>query len=133
MNRWSLYGAIEEVKGCLWFDGGSTSHGKNDQIPAAEAHGLTTSLKLIQPGRLLLRVQMEGNSKAKRRKTVRGSFSIAGFDYTLSVTDCFIGEELHDAPEGTTLTLVRPILCLSVGEIFEKTNYCYKLIAGVLK
>ncbi len=133
VNRWSLYSALEEVKGCLWFDGGSSSNGKNDKIPAREIGGLTTSLKLIQPNRLLLKVQMEGTGRVKPRRAIRGSFTIAGFDYTLSVTDSFVEDELRGAAEGTTLMVTRPMLCISVGEVYEKTNFCYKLIAGVVK
>jgi hypothetical protein len=132
LYRWSLFSAIEDVKGCLWFDGGSTFHGENDKIPAEAAGKLKTSLKLIQPNRLTISVQLEKPRLAKTKRAIRGSFSIAGFDYILSVTDSFMEEELRDAPEGTTRTLARPILCLSVSELFEKTNCCYKLIAGVL-
>jgi hypothetical protein len=133
-NRWSLYLAVEDVKGCLWFEGGSTSHGRNDKIPAEAAAGLSSSLKLIQPNRLKIEVQMEeGGGLSKPRRAIRGSFSIGGFDYTLSVTDCSLEQELKDAPVGTTTRLTRPLLCLSVSEPFEKMNCCYKLIAGVLE
>ncbi len=133
-NPWSACGATEDVDGCLWFDGGSTSHGRNDKIPAEAAAGLSSSLKLIQPNRLTIVVQMEeGGGLSKPRRAIRGSFSIGGFNYRFSVTDCFIEEELKDAPVGTRMGLTRPVLCLSVSAVFERMNCCYKLIAGVLR
>lgn len=132
-NHWYLSLAVEDVKSCLWFDGGSSSNGKNDTIPAEAAAGLGTSLKLIQPNRLKISIQMEGASRGKPRRALRGTFSVGGLEYTLSVTDSFVEQELKDSPDGTTIRLTRPILCLSLSEVFEKTNCCYKLIAGVLK
>ena len=72
---------------------------------------------------------MEGKIRQEERF---GFFNSGGLTDTLSVTYCFIGEELHDAPEGTTLTLVASRSVLKRGRDLEKTNYVYKLIAGVL-
>jgi len=132
-GRKHLKSAIEQVRGCLWFDGGSTSNGENDKIPLEAAAKLRSSLKLVQPNELTMWVQIEGASFGKARKKVRGRFSLAGVDYVFAVTDSFIEREFKDAPEGTERTIASPMLCLSVSEVFEKQNACYKLIAGVLE
>ncbi len=132
-ERAQLSQAIEKVSGCLWFDGGSSWNGQNDKIPADVATELPTSLKLVQPDELTMRVQTEGADFGRGKKKVRGQFSIGGFDYVFSVTDSIVEAELLKMPDGTERNIKRPLLCLSVSEVFEKQNACYKLIAGVLE
>jgi hypothetical protein len=132
LRREELVSAIEPEAGCLWFDGGSTKFGINDKIPADAAAQLTSSLKLVQPKSLFIKVQTEGGQYRQPRSVIRGFFSLAGFDYTLSVTDGAIEREFLDARPGATKYLRSPLLCLSVSELFESQNACYKLIAGVI-
>jgi hypothetical protein len=127
-----LVSAIEPAGGCLWFDGGSTKFGINDKIPADAAAQLTSSLKLVQPKGLFMKVQSEGGQYKQARSVIRGYFSLAGFDYALSVTDGDINREFQNARPGTSKYLRSPLLCLSVSEVFESQNACYKLIAGVI-
>jgi hypothetical protein len=63
--------------------------------------------------------------------TRRGGLT-PGVDYAFSVTDGSIEREFHDARLGTSRYLRCPLLCLSVSEVFESQNACYKLIAGVI-
>lgn len=127
-----LQSAVEPVAEAIWFNGDSSYYGENDRIPAAQAAGLRSSLKLIQPDELKMWLQIEGANFGSPRRVVRGRFSIGGFDYTLSVTDSVIEAEFASAAEGTEKRVSRPLLCLSVSEIFEKQNACFKLIAGVI-
>ena len=120
-----LAAAIEPEVGCLWFDGGSTKFGINDKIPADAAAQLTSSLKLIQPKGLFIKVQTEGGPFRQPRSVLRGYFSLAGFDYALSVTDGSIEREFHHARPGASKYLRSPLLCLSVSEVFESQNACY--------
>jgi hypothetical protein len=76
---------------------------------------------------------MERGSFGDPQPKVRGYFSLSGIDYGLSVTDCNIESEFKSKPEGTERIIERPILCISVSEIFEQQNACYKLIAGVIE
>lgn len=63
---------------------------------------------------------------------IRGFFSLGRFDYAFSVTDGAIERDLQDARPGISRFLRSPLLCLSVSEVFECQNACYKLIAGVI-
>lgn len=131
-DRAGLTPFIEQVSGGLWADGDSTSNGLNDRIPADLARSLPTTLKLIQPTTLKMYVQTEGASFGKPKRKVRGQFRIGRFDYILAVTDPVVETEFRGLPEGTSKTVAAPILCLSVSEVFEKQDACYKLIAGVI-
>ena len=132
LKRDCIASAVAPQGGCLWFDGGSTTFGINDKIPADAAARLTSSLKLVQPSGLYIKVQNEGAQFRKPRRVLRGYFSLAGFDYAFSVTDGRMERDLQDARPGTSRFLRAPLLCLSVSEIFESQNACYKLIAGVI-
>lgn len=130
--RAELEPATEKPLGCLWINGGSSSNGVNDVIPAPAAAQLGSSLKLIQPKDLVMTLHTEGALFGKPRRVVRGEFSFGRYDYVLSVTDSAIETRFRTAAEGAELSLPHPLLCLSVSEIIEKQNACYKLIAGVI-
>lgn len=133
LSRSDIVSAVDPESGCLWLDGGSTTFGINDKIAASDAARLSSSLKLVQPKALIIKVQSEGGRFRKARRVIRGFFSLGRFDYAFSVTDGRIEQELRDAPCGTRRFLRSPLLCLSVSEIFESQNACYKLIAGVIE
>jgi len=123
---------VSKAVGPLWFNGSSTSNGENDSIPAREAEKLSHSLMLIRPKHLTLTSTREGWAGRVKRK-VRGSFSWGRYNYTLSVTDPVIENELGRYNEGESREVDDPILCLSVGEKFDQQNAHYKLIAGVIE
>ena len=123
---------VSKPVGPLWFNGKSTYHGENDSIPAKEAHKLGSSLILIRPKSLTLTCTDEGY-QGKMKKKVRGSFTWGKHDYKLSVTDPVIEAEFATLDVGKIRDVEAPILCVSVGEKFDKQNAHYKLIAGVLE
>ena len=140
--RWKLYGRVtakqllsglDPVAGPLWINGGSSAGGLNDRVPADLAERQPNSLFLVQPERLVLTIGMEGSTPESLRRRVRGHFSLAGHDYSLSVTDPVAEAELKPQPDGTSLELQKPILCISLSEKFPAQNACYKLIAGVVR
>jgi hypothetical protein len=49
------------------------------------------------------------------------------------VTDPVIEAEFKAKAEGTRRIMSNPLLCLSISEVFESQNACYKLIAGVIE
>ena len=49
------------------------------------------------------------------------------------VTDPVIEAEFKAKSEGTRRIVSDPLLCISVSEVFELQNACYKLIAGVIE
>ncbi len=127
-----LISAIEEPQDGLWLDGESSSNGRNDKIPASFACNLTSTLKLVQPKELEVWRQTEGQDFGRPRRTIRGQFRLGGNCYIFAITDPVIEREFNDRPEGSTIIIKEPILCLSVSEMFEKQNACYKLIASVI-
>ncbi len=121
----------EPPDGPLWINAGCTANGINDRIPAEDAAPLRTSLKLIQPDRLTLKATIEG--RERRKRMVRGSFLYGAQEYTLSVTDPVIEREFAAYGVGAARQLRRPLLCLSVSELFALRNEHYKLIAAVIE
>jgi hypothetical protein len=78
-------------------------------------------------------IDTEGADFGNPRRRVRGEFSLDGEDYVLAVTDPVVERELRANVDGSSRKVEKPILCISLSEIFEKQNACYKLIAGVIK
>lgn len=65
------------------------------------------------------------------QQRVKGTFEYNGMEYTFSVTDpayC----RYKNGPLGHSFTEYDKYLCLSLGEKFEATGDCFKLIASVL-
>ena len=63
---------------------------------------------------------------------MRGQFTLAGYEYILAVTDPIVEGPVLRQPDGFSMELQRPILCISLSEKFASQNACYKLIAGVI-
>ena len=74
----------------------------------------------------------EGAAFGKGRRRVRGEFSISNYNYRFAITDPVVESTFQGEPEGFARELENPVLCLSISEVFEKQNACYKLIAGVI-
>jgi hypothetical protein len=128
----SLLASLDHPKGPLWVNGESTSAGLNDRVHAALAERQPNSLVLVQPELLVIRINTEAANTEHARRRVRGQFSLAGYDYSLSITDPVIEEPLLRQADGFSAELQRPILCISLSEKFVAQNACYKLIAGVI-
>jgi hypothetical protein len=140
--RWKYVGRVAPQKllpmldhpsGALWFNGESTSSGLNDKVPVEVAERQPNSLVLVQPERLIIKVDTEGAQTSTVRRRVRGHFSLAGCDYALSITDPVVEKPILLHPDGFSSELHRPILCISLSEKFVSQNACYKLIAGVIQ
>lgn len=140
--RWKFSGRIsanclvpvlDKPAGPLWVNGESTASGINDKIPAPVAERQPKSLVLVQPGLLKVTIAIEGEEFGCPRRRVRGHFSLAGHDYALAITDPVIEAELKPKPDGSSVELRNPILCISLSEKFLSQNACYKLIAGVMR
>jgi hypothetical protein len=128
----SLLASLDHPKGPLWVNGESTSAGLNDRVHAAVAERQPNSLVLVQPELLAIRINTEAPNTEHARRRVRGQFSLAGYDYSLSITDPLVEEPLLRQADGYSAELQRPILCISLSEKFVAQNACYKLIAGVI-
>ena len=133
MDSARLIAATQVVADVLWINGHSTRHGRNDEIPANLSANLKSSLSLVRPKKLRMVLQMEGAPSERQRRRIRGHFSLGNSDYALSVTDSIVEESFRKAQAGASRTITNPFLCISVSEVFEKRQACYKLIAGVIE
>ncbi len=113
----------------LWINGKSTSHGLNDVMDDWVAARLKSSLKLICPDKFTMTATAEHENKRK----VRGEFWLRNSSYKLTVTDPWIENEFSHYEIGTKRIALKPLLCVSIGQVFEQTKACYKLIAGVIE
>jgi hypothetical protein len=114
-------------------NGDSTVSGHNDRVPAELAEREQYSLVLVQPKELKITVDTEGADRGMARRRVRGHFSLAGCDYVLVITDPVVEKPILLNPDGFSIELHNPILCISLSEKFDAQNACYKLIAGVMR
>lgn len=128
-----LLSALDHPQDSLWVNGESTSGGLNDRVHAELAERQPNSLLLVQPERLIIKVNTEAPNTERARRRVRGQFSLAGYDYLLSITDPVLEEPILRHPDGFSIELHAPILCISLSEKFVAQNACYKLIAGVIQ
>lgn len=114
----------------LWANGDSSYNGLNDRVKLDVASKLTNSLVLIEPSKLTVEVQMEGQEFGNPRRRVRASFRYQNSNYTLSVTDpmaarAFLAKPDNDYP------LTDTYVCISLAEAYTD-DYCYKLVAALI-
>lgn len=119
--------ALTDPDGPLWLDGHSTSKGENDKIPMNIINSIANSLRLIRLEYLQLNVSMPGEAFGNRKRRVQGRFSHAGKGYTLRVTD-----PKFDAKPNGGYEIRECYLTISLGEPFNSTGACYKLIAAII-
>jgi hypothetical protein len=125
-----LTAAVDNVEGELWVNGHGGINGTNDRIPEDAAKGLGSSLILIEPERLQIRVAMEGGYNKPARKKVRARFELNGHEYLLAVTDPPIEQKYGEKDVGTYPVRTAARLCISIGEPFN--GLCSKLVAGMI-
>lgn len=121
---------IAERAGTLWRNGISTSHGRNDRIPVDQASEESNSLKLVYVDNLGLRVFAPGTAFGNSKRRVQARFSFDGSEYALWITDPHIEQEFL-AKEDRVYSYGSCFLTVSLGEPYD--NFCYKLVAAVLK
>lgn len=133
--RWHHLQEFTENPATLWHNGHSTYHGLNDEIPRDMADALPNSLHLIHVGDLELHVFAPGAAFGNPKRRVQGAFQHRGVNYKLWVTDPLIEREYLRQDSGT-YTLGESMLCLSLGEPYQKNEvaWCrYKLVAGIIQ
>jgi len=120
--------AVDRVKGPIWGNGYSSSHGLNDRVPASVAKTFNSSLLLLEVSELQLSVAVESSPKRPPKRKVRAHFRFSGTSYVIAVTDP--GWESTYKQKGNGDYLIGDaVLCISLGEVFE--GYAYKLVAGI--
>ena len=121
---------ISERGGTLWRNGISTSKGRNDRIPTDQASAETNSLKLVHVDNLELRVFAPPTAFGTSKRRVQARFRFDGSAYALWITDPHIEQEFLAKADGV-YSYGNCFLTVSLGEPFD--NFCYKLVAAVLK
>ena len=114
----------------LWVNGDSTYYGLNGRVKIDVASKLSSSLALIAPDVVTLKVVTEGAEFGNPRRRVRAAFEHAQTHYSLAVTDPVAERALLAKPDGE----YRPkdtYLCVSLGEP-HSDGWCYKLVATVI-
>ena len=112
----------------LWFNGHSGDNGENDRVPLSETDALDSSLSLIRVDALRVNVS---ERYGKPFPVLRGSFRYNECDYSLRITDAAsecrsVGMAYGDYEVGARFLTIS-----LTAEPFE--NYCYKLIAAVIR
>jgi hypothetical protein len=114
----------------LWNLDSHTKLGVNDKISPVVAANLTDSLRLIAPENFTMKVTMDG-VPGNEKRGFRGEFTYKGNLYRLKITDpVYMQESLDYDVDEEYVVEGQPLLCVSIGEIFNG-NY-YKLIATIL-
>lgn len=124
-----LAAAVDTVKGPLWDNQSCSYNGEFDRVEEAAAIKHGNSLKLIKVNDLRINVGVEGAEFNNAKRKVRGSFSLNGAKYLLSVTDPLIERQYLRGGDGQ-FSVGPATLCISLGEPYQ--GYAYKLIAGVI-
>jgi hypothetical protein len=121
--------AVDEFDGPLWVDKNSTYHGHNDKILEADVAKLDTSLCLIRPDDLRLRVGPESKVFGGAEQVVRASFYHNGSAYKLKVTDPVI-ERTYLRKDDGTYRVQEAIVCVSLTKLFHGS--AFKLAAAII-
>lgn len=120
--------AIENDKGDIWINGGFSRHGLNDKIDVGSISGVFSSLRLIYPERVLLKVQVENAAFNGGNLKCRAYFNFFGTNYAFTVTDPVVQAQYVAAGVGEH-DLGRVLLCLSLSEPLK--GFVYKLVAAI--
>jgi hypothetical protein len=114
----------------LWTNNDSTYYGLNDRVKVDLAARLNSSLMLIDPEDLTIKVVTEGAAFGNPRRRVRADFKHVSTYYSLIVTDP-VAERALLAKENAEYKPRDTYLCISLGEAHTDGS-CYKLVATVI-
>lgn len=125
-----LQSAIDEPDGPLWYNNSASNNGINDRVPRSYTRHLESSLYLIKPEGVILKIQNETTAYGYSRLRVRAYFEYKGEEYLLAVTDPQINNRYCYA-RYDDISLSNVLVCISLGEVFY--GYAYKLVAGIIE
>ena len=114
----------------LWTNNDSTYYGNNDRVKVEVASKLKSSLMLIQPEHLTIKVVTEGADFGNPRRRVRADFKHFGTYHSLIVTDP-VAERALLAKPNAEYEIDDTYLCISLSEPYTDGS-CYKLVATVI-
>jgi hypothetical protein len=128
---WADLPSLVEKPASLWLNGASTYHGTNDCVSQADAAQLGSSLFLISPDTLNVRVQTEGGMFGPAKKRVRADFRYNGTGYNFIVTDPVAEQAFLPRNEGV-FPVNAAYLCVSLTEAYGGDGKCHKLVATII-
>ena len=128
--RWNDLNALADHPERLWVNESSSSAGLNDRIVHAGAELLTSSLYLIRPERVVLRVFAPGADFGNPKRRVQADLWYGGFNYRLWITDPLV-EQKYLAGKDGNYPVGECFVTVSLGEP-HNDGYCYKLVAALI-
>ena len=121
--------AVDTVNGPLWINGYESGGGSNDRVPEGQAAKLTSSLLLVKPSKVQIRVAPKGDPNAPAKRSVRAIFTLNGIGYNLGLSDALM-ERVYLQQQNGTYPVADAILCVSLGEPFN--GHVYKIAAALI-
>lgn len=130
-NWGTVLGLVDPYDPNFWLPVESTIHGLNDKIGILIAGRMNSSLKLIQPVGLQIKVYFEpGFNGAPSRKRVRAMFQYNNVKYSLIVSDPIVEEQYLAKTEGS-YPIETAVICVSHTELWDN-GYASRLVATVI-
>lgn len=123
-------GQMVDRPATLWTNGNSTFHGHNDRVGATAAAQVTSSLMLIRPDGLRIRVGAESQFAGPARRRVRALFHYNGDYYSLVITDPIVEQTLLARPD-SEYRVPDAYLAVSLSEPYSDGD-CFKLVAALI-
>lgn len=124
-----LVGAVQNPATQLWYSAQSTRDGHGDLVGAFFIGQATDSLRLIQPDAAIIDVCENGYNPD--RKDIWVSFEWARHLYRIKLTDPVYFSAFVKGG-GKRYEVQRPLLCVSLAEIWLERGTASKLVAGVI-
>jgi hypothetical protein len=128
--KWKDLAGLADKPNTLWTNGNHTYNGLNDRVGATEAAELDHSLFLLHLDQLKIHVFAPGATFNNPKRRVQASFSTAGVDYSLWVTDPII-ERIYLAGDDGEFAIGECFVTVSLGEP-NSDGFCYKLVAAIV-
>jgi hypothetical protein len=122
--------AVDLADNAFWGNSRSTFHGTNDKVSEADVARIGGSLRLVRVNDLAMRVRTEeGFENNPSRRRVRGSFTVLGNHFLLSVTDPEMEERYLAQPDGE-YAIGDAVVCVSMVEVWN--GFAFRVIASII-
>lgn len=129
LNANRLVDAVQNPPAQLWNSIQSTREGQGDLVGGFFVHSTTDSLRLIQPE--LATIDVCDNEYNADRKNIWISFQWANRQYRLKLTDPVYFAAFENGGH-RRYQMERPLLCVSLAEVWAERGTASKLVAGLI-
>jgi hypothetical protein len=127
---WNDLNALADHPEGLWVNESSSSVGLNDRVEHGSAERLTSSLYLIRPEKVMLRVFAPGADFGNPKRRVQADLWYGRVNYRLWITDPLV-EQTYLARKDGNYQVGECFATVSLGERHDD-GYCYKLVAALI-